>query len=119
MRKRHTYAATDQIVMDFRIAGTDEGTALMGDIVGSKQNPRLLTHMIGTAAIKEVDVIRSNQYIHKLSPNQQDVRFEYVDNTSPAGESYYYVRAEQADCLLGWSCPICITRYVAPSESAQ
>ena len=110
MRKRHTYAATDQIVMDFRIEGTDGGTALMGDIATSKQDPRLAIRIIGTAPIKEVDVIRSNQYIHKLSPNRQDVRFTYVDAASPTGESYYYVRAEQTDGQLVWSSPIWITR---------
>ena len=110
MRKRHTYAATDQIVMDFRIQGTDDGTALMGDIVGSKQNPRLVAHIIGTAPIKEVDVVRSNQYIHKLNPNKQDVSFEYLDAAAPSGESYYYVRAEQSDGQLVWSSPIWIKR---------
>ena len=110
MRKRHTYAATDQIVMDFRIEGTDNGTALMGDIATSRQNPRLAVHIIGTAPFKEVDVIRSNQYIHKLSPNQRNVQFEYVDMASPRGESYYYVRAEQADGQLVWSSPIWIQR---------
>jgi hypothetical protein len=110
MRKRHTYAATDQIIMDFRIEGTDNGTALMGDIVSAKQNPRLVTRIIGTAPIRDVDVVRSNQYIYKLQPNQQDVRFEYIDPAPPAGESYYYVRAEQTDGQLVWSSPIWIKR---------
>jgi hypothetical protein len=110
MRRRHTYAATDQIVMDFRIEGTDSGTALMGDIVTSKQNPRLVARIIGTAPITDVEVIRSNQYIHKLSPNQQDVRLEYLDASPPMGESYYYVRAQQADGQLVWSSPIWIKR---------
>ena len=63
---------------------------------------------MGTAPIKEVDVIRSNQYVHKLSPNQRDVKFEYLDAAPSAGEIYYYVRAEQTDGQLVWSSPIWI-----------
>src|SRR5262249_22673832 len=48
MRKRHTYAATDAIVLDYRLS-TDDGTALMGDIVYSRTAPRLEIKIIGTA----------------------------------------------------------------------
>jgi len=32
--------------------------------------------------------------------------FQYVDNTLTKGESYYYVRVQQADGELAWSSPI-------------
>lgn len=110
LRKRHTYAATDNIVMDFEIPNTASGTALMGDIVNSATPPKLTVRILGTAPLKQIDVIKNNKYVHQLKPNQKDVRFEYLDSSIAPGESYYYVRVEQADGQLAWSSPIWI-RY--------
>ena len=110
IRKRHAYAATDTIIMDFRIQGVEGGTALMGDIVNSSHKPKLIAKIIGTAPIKHVDVIKNNTYVHKLDPNRQDVTFEYVDEAAQPGESYYYVRAVQTDGQVVWSSPIWV-RY--------
>ena len=105
MRKRHAYAATDNIVLDFRIT-VPEGTFLMGDVVESPAEPRLEVRAIGTAEIKQIDVIRNNAYIHKVNPAMRDAKFEYADRARPGGEAYYYVRVEQADGQLAWSSPI-------------
>jgi hypothetical protein len=110
MRKRHAYAATDQIVMDFRIH-TGNTTAMMGDIVDSRGPVKLAVRVVGTAPIKRIDIIKDNNYIHKVSPGRKEVSFEYVDRAygdrpAASGESYYYVRAEQDDTQLAWSSPI-------------
>jgi hypothetical protein len=105
MRKRHAYAATDQIVMDYRIA-VPEGTYLMGDIVSSSAQPKLIVRVLGTAPIKEIHVIKNNTYVHKVSPGEKEASFEYVDRAVAKGENYYYVRAEQVDGQLAWSSPI-------------
>jgi hypothetical protein len=110
MRKRHAYAATDQIVLDYRIETPDNPPALMGDVINSKAAPKLLLKALGTAPIKQIDVIKNNTYIHKVNPNRQDASLEYVDNAAGAGESYYYVRVEQADGQLAWSSPIWVKR---------
>ena len=101
IRKRHTYAATDNVIMDFRI-----GTALMGDITDAPAPPKLSVKIIGTAAIAQIDVIKNNQYVHQLKPGRNEVAFEYLDNAIQPGESYYYVRVEQSDGQLAWSSPI-------------
>ncbi len=106
MRKRHAYAATDQIVLDYRIETSDNPPALMGDIISTASRPKLLLKVLGTAPIKQIDVIRSNSYIHKINPNRNDASLEYVDNSPLPGESYYYVRVEQSDGQLAWSSPI-------------
>ena len=108
MRKRHTYAATDNIVLDYRIVTEDKGASLMGDIVQTKSRPKLMVRVLGTAPIQQVDVIRNNTYIHKVSPNKKEISFEYVDTSRSPGESYYYIRAEQTDGQLAWSSPIWI-----------
>ena len=105
MRKRHAYAATDSIVMDYRIV-IPEGTCLMGDITSTAGQPRLVVKVLGTAPIKEIHVIKNNTYVHKVSPGTKDASFEYVDRSFGPGENYYYVRAEQVDGQLAWSSPI-------------
>jgi hypothetical protein len=101
IRKRHTYAATDNIIVDFRI-----GSALMGDVIEASALPKLVVRIIGTAPIAQIDVIKNNKYVHQLKPQKNEVAFEYLDNTAEAGQSYYYVRVEQADKQLAWSSPI-------------
>jgi hypothetical protein len=109
LKKRHIYAATDNIVLDFRIA-TPEGTYLMGDAFESKSLPRLFVRAMGTAAIARVHVIRNGKYIHKAEPNAKDVSVEFMDGDAQPGPNYYYVRIEQADGQLAWSSPIWISR---------
>lgn len=108
MRRRHTYAATDSIVMDFRVEGS-AGEVIQGDITESAAAPRLRVRVIGTAAIKRIDVVRNGSYVHLVEPGRQDVAFEFTDASPVAGESYYYVRAEQVDGQLAWSSPVWVT----------
>jgi hypothetical protein len=109
MRKRHTYAATDAIVLDYRIGTSDAGTALMGDIIATNSRPKLMVKVLGTGKIAQIHVIRNNQYVYKVSPGTKDAVFEYVDNAVAKGENYYYVRVEQDDGQLAWSSPIWVT----------
>ena len=71
LRKRHTYAATDNIIMDLTIPNTSVGTAMMGDIVTISAPPKLTVKITGTAPIKQIDIIKNNQYIHQLKPGQR------------------------------------------------
>lgn len=109
MRRRHTYAATDNIIVDYR-ARTSQGTALMGDITQSASPPVLAVRVAGTAPLREVVVVKNNAYVHKQEPNAREVSFEYVDNAFGPGESYYYVRVEQTDGQLAWSSPIWVKK---------
>ena len=109
MRKRHTYAATDAIVLDYRLA-THDGTALMGDAVSSRTAPRLEVKILGTANIARVDVIKNNTYVHQMKPGQREVSFTYLDAAFGDGESYYYVRVQQEDGQLAWSSPIWVRK---------
>ena len=110
MRKRHAYGATDMIILDYRISTADAGTFLMGDIVSTGAEPKLMVKVVGTDAVKRIDVIKNQTYIHKVEPNQSEVSFEYVDRAIQPGESYYYVRVEQNNGQLAWSSPIWV-RY--------
>jgi hypothetical protein len=107
MRKRHTYASTDSIVLDYRVE-VSSGQAIQGDIVESTTAPKIRVTVLGTAPVKQVDIVRNNAYVYRMSSGKSDVNVEYEDRDPPAGESYYYVRVEQADGQLAWSSPVWI-----------
>lgn len=109
MRKRHSYGATDNIVLDYRMmAGGKE--YLQGDILTAQSPLRLKVKVIGTRPVRQIDIIRNNKYIHTLHPIQNDVSFEFQDPDNAAGERYYYVRVIQIDDQMAWSSPIWVTQ---------
>jgi len=106
MKARHSYAATDNIIVDFRI-----GDHIMGDIFSATEQPVLKVRAIGTRPLRRVEVIKNNKFVHMVAPNAKEVAFEYRDAEARkgGGESYYYVRVEQSDGSLAWSSPIWVT----------
>jgi hypothetical protein len=109
MRKRHAYASTDNIILDYRLR-TDGKEYIQGDIVRSESGKfNFPIHIIGTAPIQQVDIIRNNQFMLTLQNREAEMDFTYTDQTPVAGESYYYVRVQQADGQMAWSSPIWIT----------
>jgi hypothetical protein len=109
MRKRHSYGATDNIVLDYRMQ-TAGREYLQGDMVTAPGNFRLSVKAIGTRPIRQIDIIRNNQFIHGEQPMKQELSLTFVDNQPLPGESYYYVRLIQVDDQMAWSSPIWIRR---------
>jgi hypothetical protein len=109
IRKRHAYAATDNIVLDFRArSGTTD--YVMGDAFTASAAPRLLVSAAGTGTIKQIDVIRDRKFVYTARPAARQTHFEYTDGDVAAGQSWYYVRVIQEDGQMAWSSPIWITR---------
>ena len=104
MRARHAYAATDNIIVDTRI-----GDHMMGDIFQSGEVPVLKVNVQGTGPIARVTVIKNNTFVHTVRPEGTSAKFEYRDADIKPGESYYYVRVEQAAGQMAWSSPIWVT----------
>ena len=110
MRKRHNYAATDNIVLDYRMRA-DGKEYLQGDVVaGEPSQFELSVRILGTAPVKQVDVIRGQDFVYTLQNQGTDVEFSFVDQEPASGEQYYYVRVQQADGQMAWSSPIWLTR---------
>ncbi len=106
IRRRHTYAATDNIIVDFRI-----GEAFMGDEIGvSGAPPPIRARILGTDTVREVALIRNNEVIYTVNPGEKDTDFEYADKEPAAGENFYYVRAIQTNDEIAWSSPIWVVR---------
>ena len=104
-KKRHCYAATDNILLDVR-----SGDHLMGDSFATREKPGLQVVVKGTAPVARLHVVRDNKYAMTIEPNARDVTFRYADDEARPGEShYYYVRVEQADGNLAWASPIWVT----------
>ncbi len=106
MVKRHTYAATDNIVLDVRMGRL----GIMGDEVRTGR-PRLDVVVLGTGPLDRVDVLRNGEVVHGHRPEKasaEEARFGWADPKPLQGEkpSYYYVRVVQKDGNLAWSSPI-------------
>jgi hypothetical protein len=109
IRRRHSYGATDNIVLDYRLQ-TGGRDYLQGDIVDVKGPFNLWLRVLGTAPIRQVDIIKNQAFLHNRQALPQEVGFTFVDTNPSAGESYYYVRVIQIDGQLAWSSPIWVRR---------
>jgi hypothetical protein len=107
MRKRHTYAATSNMVMDYRMTAGAE-SHIQGDIFEATTLPELTAKIVGTGALKKVVIVRDNQYIYSQDPEGSTFQMRFKENSLSPGEHYYYVRAEQKDGNVAWSSPIWI-----------
>ena len=110
MRKRHAYAATDNIILDFEAVDTDGSAHLMGDIFTASRGLKLRVKVDGTDLVTRVDVIRNNAIVYS-APDQgtKSLNFEYVDREPQPGTNWYYIRVTQIDRNLAWSSPVWVT----------
>lgn len=106
LRRRHCYAATDNILLDVRV-GSDH---MMGDAFTSSVAPVLRIHAVGTSPIKQIDIIRNAEIVKTLPVGQSAVQTEWTDDMFPAGENSCYVRVLQDDGELAWGSPMWIRR---------
>ena len=111
IRARRTYGATDNIIVDFRlVAGGREH--LMGEEAAIDGTPTFRVHVEGTDKVGEVEVVKNNGRVYRVTPDAQVVDFEYRDGNAPGEEAdFYYVRVRQSDRdrQVAWSSPIWVT----------
>ncbi len=108
MRARRTYAATDKILLEFRVNGAVMGEELEltdADKKASKK-PILDIRVRGTAKIKAIQIVRNRQVIRTLNPNRDDYHIAYEDTKYPGGPAWYYVQIEQTDGNRAWGSPV-------------
>ena len=103
IRKRHTYGAMDNIVLDVRM-----GDRFMGDEFALSAAQPIKIHVRGTRAIAMVEIIKDNKVIYSTQPAKQIVDFQFTDKGPVAGRHFYYVRVRQDDEMLAWSSPFFI-----------
>ncbi len=111
IQARRSYAATDNILLDFRVNDLLMGEHSRDEPSRDRQGAvRLWASVHGTAPVRKIEVIRNNTYIHTQPGSGPSLEFRYVDNQPLPGESYYYIRVEQTDGQLAWSSPVWIRR---------
>ncbi len=105
IKRRRTYGATDNIVLEYRL-----DSHFMGEAFQSETVPALAIRVVGTSAIATIDVIRNEQVVYSGHPGRREVAMTYTDNDPPDGDLYYYVRVVQVDREIAWGSPIWIER---------
>ena len=105
IRRRHTYGATDNIILDVRM-----GDYFMGDRFRASETLPLRVRIRGTGEVEKVRIIRDGRIVHTHSPGTQEADFEFTDAESGSNgrTHYYYVRVEQVDGQIAWSSPLWI-----------
>jgi hypothetical protein len=104
MRNRRTYAATDNIVLEFWI-----GDRFMGDELTARAVMPIRIRAVGTAPFADIQIIRNNRSIYRNSSASPDVELTYQDLHPAPGTSFYYARLVQVDGQTAWSSPIWVT----------
>lgn len=105
IRGRHSYAATDNILLDFRSDGH-----IQGDVVEMTGRPKFEIRVEGTAPVDKLEVIRNEKPVFSAAPRSASVRLRYEDQNPTSGQLYYYVRILQSDGQIAWSSPIWVER---------
>jgi len=103
LKKRHCYAATDDIILDVR-----SGSHVMGDEFKTTAAPRLDIAVVGTAPLARVEILRDSEVVHTFQPNKTELKETWTDPKPAAGIHYYYVRVQQARGELAWGSPMWI-----------
>jgi hypothetical protein len=105
LKKRHVYAATDNIIADVR-----SGSHIIGDIFSTSEPPELSVKLSGTAPFARVMIVKDNKYVYTTEPGRKEVEFRWRDYSPERGKaSYYYVRGEQQNGDIVWASPFWIT----------
>ncbi len=102
IRRRHTYGATDNILLDVHM-----GNHFMGDEFHADEPVPISVKVRGTTGIARINVFRGDQVVYVHEPGTQEAEFEYLDQdaTKGMGTQYYYVRVEQSDGNVAWGSP--------------
>jgi hypothetical protein len=103
IRKRHTYGATDNIILEVRM-----GQYFMGDEFNASRAAPIRVKARGTGTVARVDIVKDNAVVYTAQPKTQTVDFEYSDKAALSGRHFYYVRLQQEDGMIAWSSPFFI-----------
>ena len=66
--------------------------------------PRI--RVLGTDRIKQIVIVKNQQFVYTAHPNTEEVNLEFLDRNFEPGSNYYYVRVLQNNEQIAWSSPI-------------
>ena len=103
LKKRHCYAATEDIVVEVK-----SGTHLMGDEFKTTAAPKLEIKVVGAKPLARVDVLKDSDVVETFKPGKREYSGTWTDPKPDKGVHYYYIRIEQEDGELAWASPMYI-----------
>ena len=105
LRRRHTFGATDNIILELRT-----NRHFMGDEFTQAEPPKLQVRAIGCAELTELAIVKDLNFVYSTDPQGSQVELEWQDRDFGPGTHLYYIRCQQADGQIAWSSPIWITK---------
>lgn len=104
IRARRTYAATDNIVVNWRAENH-----FMGASFDSPKAPVMRAHVLGTGNLALISVVKNNRVVYTAPGRGAEAKFQFTDREISKGTAWYYLRVEQQDGQIAWSSPLWIT----------
>ncbi|MEZ4865084.1 MAG: DUF3604 domain-containing protein [Caldilineaceae bacterium] len=98
---RRCYAATDRILLDFRI-----NDHWMGEEITLEGPRHIEARVVGTAPLAYVAVLKNNQILHKTGEGETTLHVAIIDEVDLTPGDFYYLRVVQTNGDLAWSSPI-------------
>ncbi len=109
IKQRLTYAATDNIIVQFEARIGDGPPLKMGSETATSESPEFRIRATAPRPVASVEIIRSGEVVYSLDPQTPEVRISYRDADAPqSGSSHYHVRLVLDDGQIAWSTPIWI-----------
>ena len=105
LKTRHTFGATDNIILGVRSDGQ-----FMGDEFSQADSPTLHIKAIGTTELKELAIVKDLRFVYTSDPAGAAVEFKWTDRDFEPGTHLYYVRVQQTDGQIAWGSPMWVTR---------
>jgi hypothetical protein len=109
LKKRRSFAATDNIVLNFQAVDSQGRIYRMGEEIRTREMPRLEVEVQGTSRIKRLELFRNEELVSSREGQEASVSFNYVETGPITGTVYYHFRAIQENNHLAWSSPIWVT----------
>jgi hypothetical protein len=103
IKRRHTYGATDNIIVDLR-----SGSHIQGDELQTRTAPVLWMSVVGTGDLDRIIILKDDKVAESLQPQGRNYKGTWTDPHSDSGTHYYYIRVEQKDGEIAWASPLWI-----------
>ena len=100
IRRRHTYGATDNIILEVHM-----GEHFMGDVFTSTVALPMRIRARGTAPISKLEILKDSRVMQTFEPNEFNVELQLDISPPDSKRHYYYVRLRQQDGMIAWSSP--------------
>ncbi len=106
LKARRTFGATTAISMQVQMDGH-----AMGEKFTVRTAPTLTAAIAANAPIRQLDVIRNNEFVFVTQPGSNAAEITFTDaDLEPGQEAYYYLRALIGPNDVAWTSPFWVAR---------